>query len=423
MSQSKTEAAALEYHENPRPGKVEVNPTKPTQSQEDLSLAYSPGVAEPCRAIYQQNEDVFRYTNKGNTVGVVSNGSAVMGLGNIGPQASKPVMEGKGVLFKVFGGVDVYDLELNADDPETFIQAVKAMGPTFSGINLEDIKAPECFEIEKRLKAEMDIPVMHDDQHGTAIITGVALLNALSIADKTPERLQVVVNGAGAAAIASARFFKYLGVKHENIVMADSKGVITREREGLTPTKQEFATERPLTNLSEALQDADVFMGLSVGNIISAEMLRSMADNPIVFALANPTPEIPYYEAKAIRDDVLIATGRSDCPNQVNNVLGFPYIFRGALDVRATQINYDMKLAAARAIANLAKEPVQQDVLDAYELDQLTFGHDYLIPKPNDTRLITKVAPAVAKAAMDSGVHRASITDWGAYQASLKNHS
>ncbi len=421
MNQFNTKAAALDYHENPKPGKVEVKPTKPTQSQEDLSLAYSPGVADPCRVIYQQNDEVFRYTNKANTVGVISNGSAVLGLGNLGPEASKPVMEGKGVLFKVFGGVDVYDLELDANDPETFIQAVKAMGPTFGGINLEDIKAPECFEIEKRLKTEMDIPVMHDDQHGTAIITGAALLNALTIANKSPKNLQVVVNGAGAAAVASARFFQQLGVKQKNIVMVDSKGVITQDREGLTPTKQEFATDRPMATLSDALQDADVFMGLSVGNILSEKMLKSMADNPIVFALANPTPEIPYYEAKTFRNDVLIATGRSDCPNQVNNVLGFPYIFRGALDVRATQINYEMKLAAARAIADLAKKPVLQDVLDAYQLNNISFGHDYLIPKPNDSRLITYVAPAVAKAAMDTGVNRASITDWDAYNTELQN--
>lgn len=423
MKETHEEQKALDYHEHPTPGKLAVTPTKPAATQEDLSLAYSPGVAEPCRAIYDENEDVYRYTNKGNTIAVVSNGSAVLGLGNIGPEASKPVMEGKGVLFKVFGGVDVYDLELDTADPESFIQAVKAIGPSFGGINLEDIKAPECFEIERRLKAEMDIPVMHDDQHGTAIITGAALLNALAFTDKKPEDLQVVVNGAGAAAVASVQFFQKLGVQHDNIIMADSKGVITKDRKELTPTKQEFATDRPLSTLSDALEGADVFMGLSVGNILSPEMLRSMADNPIVFALANPVPEIPYHEAKAVRDDVLIATGRSDCPNQVNNVLGFPFIFRGALDVRASHINYAMKLAAARAIADLARQPVPGEVLEAFEVDELSFGQDYLIPKPTDKRLITQVAPAVAQAAMDTGVNRASITDWDAYCEQLKNHA
>ena len=412
---------ALQYHAFPKPGKVAVTPTKPTNSQADLSLAYSPGVAEPCEAIAADQTDVYRYTNKSNSVAVVSDGSAVLGLGNIGPQAAKPVMEGKAVLFKIYGGLDVFDLELNCESPAAFVETVKSLEPTFGAVNLEDIKAPECFEIEDRLKREMGIPVMHDDQHGTAIITGAALLNALRINQKRPEDLKVVVNGAGAAAVASARFFKSLGVKADNLVMADSKGVIRKDRGDLSALKQEFATDQPLTSLAEALEGADVFMGLSVGNILSEAMLTSMAPQPVVLALANPTPEIDYKKAKDVREDVIMATGRSDFPNQVNNVLGFPYIFRGALDVRAKAINEPMKVAAAESIAQLAREPVPPSILEAYGINQLVFGPDYLIPKPMDNRLIKRVAPAVAQAAMDSNVHRHPITDWEAYQQFLAN--
>ena len=421
MNKNDHESEALHYHAFPRPGKVSIAPTKSTNSQADLSLAYSPGVAEPCEAIAADQTDVYRYTNKSNAVGVVSDGSAVLGLGNIGPQAAKPVMEGKAVLFKVYGGVDVYDLELNAESPGAFVEAVKSLEPTFGGINLEDIKSPECFEIEDRLKKEMGIPVMHDDQHGTAIITGAALLNAMQVNGKRPEDLQVVVNGAGAAAVASARFFKSLGIQEENLIMADSKGVIRQDRDELSPIKQEFATDKPLTSLAEALEGADVFLGLSVGNILSEAMLKSMAPHPVVFALANPTPEIDYFKAKHVREDVIMATGRSDFPNQVNNVLGFPYIFRGALDVRAREINEAMKVAASKAIAQLAREPIPTSILEAYGLKDLAFGPDYLIPKPMDNRLIKRVSPAVAQAAMDSNAHRHPITDWEAYQQFLAN--
>ena len=420
MSEQENQSEALRYHEFPQPGKIAIQSIKPTNSQADLSLAYSPGVAEPCKEIAEHPGDVYRYTNKPNTVAVISDGSAVLGLGNIGPEASKPVMEGKGVLFKVYGGVDAYDLELSCGTVESFVNTVKNLEPTFGGINLEDIRAPACFEIEDRLGAEMDIPVMHDDQHGTAIITGAALLNALTFAGKELADIKVVVNGAGASAIASGRFFKSLGVRADNILMADSKGVIRSDRENLTELKAEFATDQHVNSLSEALEGADVFLGLSVGNALSPDMLKGMATNPVVFALANPIPEIDYHEAKNTRSDVIIATGRSDFPNQVNNVLGFPFIFRGALDVQATQINEPMKVAASEAIAYLAREPVPADVLKAYGLDELTFNPDYLIPKPMDPRLITRVSAAVADAAIRSRAHRIRITDWEAYEASLQ---
>jgi len=411
----------LDYHSEGRPGKIEVIPTKPSNSQRDLSIAYSPGVADPCMEIHNNKDDVFKYTAKGNLVAVISNGTAVLGLGDIGPEASKPVMEGKGVLFKIFADIDVFDLELNAKDPELFIQTVKAMEPTFGGINLEDISAPECFEIEQRLKEELDIPIMHDDQHGTAIITAAALLNALELVDKKIEDVRVVFNGAGASAISCAKLFTSCGVKPDNLIMLDSKGVISDRREGLTEEKKQFIRDTKLETLEEAVKDADVFVGLSKGGVLSAKMVKSMAADPIVFALANPDPEITYREATAARKDIIMATGRSDNPNQVNNVLGFPFIFRGALDVRARKINEEMKLAAAHAIAALAKEPVPEIVNMAYNQDNLQFGREYIIPKPFDPRLIYTVSPAVAKAAIDSGVARTIIEDWDAYKDELIN--
>ncbi len=414
-----TKEAALAYHRQGRPGKMETVPTKPYATAKDLSLAYSPGVAYPSIAIHQQPEQVYDYTNKGNLVAVISNGTAVLGLGDIGAAAGKPVMEGKALLFKSFAGLDAFDIEVDERDPEKFVQIVKAIAPTFGGINLEDIKAPECFEIERRLKQECDIPVMHDDQHGTAIITGAALLNALEIQQKSIEEVRVVVNGAGAAALACTRFYHSLGVRPENTILCDSKGVVTTSRKDLSPQKLAFATQRSVSTLEEALVGADVFLGLSQKDVLTPQMLRSMADRPIVFALANPDPEIAYETAKATRSDLIFATGRSDYPNQVNNALGFPFIFRGAMDVRATEINEPMKLAAARAIADLAKLPVPETVLEAYQESSMKYGPDYILPKPLDTRLLTTVAPAVAKAAMDSGVARRSIEDWDQYVVSL----
>ncbi|MBI0398936.1 NADP-dependent malic enzyme [Cyclobacterium marinum] len=411
---------ALNYHEFKKPGKIEVVPTKPLSSQLDLALAYSPGVAEPCTAIQQSPEKVYKYTAKGNLVAVISNGTAVLGLGNIGPAASKPVMEGKGVLFKKFAGIDVFDLEIDENDPERLIQTIRSLEPTFGGINLEDIKAPECFIIEKKLKELMNIPVMHDDQHGTAIISGAALLNALEMIQKKIENIKLVVSGAGAAAVSCARFYIGLGVKYENVVMCDIDGVIRKDREGLSDIHRLFATERDLHTITEAMKGADVFLGLSAGNIINQDQIRSMAKNPIVFALANPTPEISYELAMAAREDIIMATGRSDYPNQVNNVIGFPYIFRGALDVRATGINEEMKLTAALAIADLAKQHVPDIVNKAYGETKLAFGKTYLIPKPLDPRLITTIAPAVAKAAMKSGVAKTHIEDWDAYELDLQ---
>ncbi len=411
----------LDYHYEGRPGKIEVVPTKPSNSQRDLSIAYSPGVAEPCKEIHANKEDVFKYTAKGNLVAVISNGTAVLGLGDIGPEASKPVMEGKGVLFKIFADIDVFDLELDATDPEKFVEIVKALEPTFGGINLEDIKAPDCFYIEERLKTEMDIPVMHDDQHGTAIITAAALFNAASLVNKKLSELKVVFNGAGASASSCAKLFLASGVKPENLLMADSKGIITTRREDLNESKKFFARDTPHNTLKEALKGADVFVGLSVGGILSEEMVKSMAADPIVFALANPDPEISYSKAMASRPDIIMATGRSDNPNQVNNVLGFPYIFRGALDVRARKINEEMKLAAAKAIAELAKENVPEIVNLAYNDANLQFGRDYIIPKPFDPRLIYKVAMAVAKAAMESGVATKPIENWEDYKEELLN--
>ena len=416
-----TKEAALLYHSQGKPGKIEVVPTKPYSTQTDLSLAYSPGVAEPCLEIEKNPQDAYKYTAKGNLVAVISNGTAVLGLGDIGAMAGKPVMEGKGLLFKIYGGIDVFDIEVNEKDPDKFIEAVKAIAPTFGGINLEDIKAPECFEIERRLKEELDIPVMHDDQHGTAIISAAGLLNALEVAGKKIEDVKIVVNGAGAAAISCTKLYEALGATHENIIMLDSKGVITSEREKLDDTKRYFATDRrDLHTLEEAIKGADVFLGLSKGNVLSQDMIRSMANYPIVFALANPVPEISYEDAMAARPDVLMSTGRSDYPNQINNVIGFPYIFRGALDVASTAINEEMKLAAVRAIANLAKQPVPDVVNEVYHVNNFTFGPDYFIPKPVDPRLITEVSMAVAKAAMDSGVARKPITDWEAYRQHLK---
>ena len=409
----------LAYHQEGRPGKIEVIPTKPSNSQRDLSIAYSPGVADPCLEIAKDAENAYKYTAKGNLVAVISNGTAVLGLGNIGPLASKPVMEGKGVLFKIFADIDVFDIELDAKDPELFIQTVKAIAPTFGGINLEDIKAPDCFYIEQRLKEELDIPVMHDDQHGTAIIASAALINAAECVNKNLSELKVVFNGAGAAASSCTQLFISSGVKPENLLMCDSKGVLNTRRTDLNKEKQRFVRETEHNTLSEALVNADVFVGLSVGGVLSQEMVRSMAKDPIVFALANPDPEISYREAMAARPDVIVATGRSDNPNQVNNVLGFPYIFRGALDVRATKINEEMKLAAAKAIAELAKEPVPEIVNLAYNDDKLGFGRDYIIPKPFDPRLIVKVASAVAKAAMESGVAQKPILNWDKYKEQL----
>ena len=416
-----TKEAALLYHPQGKPGKIEVVPTKPYSTQTDLSLAYSPGVAEPCLEIEKNPQDAYKYTAKGNLVAVISNGTAVLGLGDIGAMAGKPVMEGKGLLFKIYGGIDVFDIEVNEKAPEKFIEAVKAIAPTFGGINLEDIKAPECFEIERRLKEELDIPVMHDDQHGTAIISAAGLLNALEVAGKNIEDVKIVVNGAGAAAISCTKLYEALGATHENIIMLDSKGVITSDREHLDDTKRYFATDRrDLHTLAEAIQGADVFLGLSKGNVLSQDMIRSMAAYPIVFALANPVPEISYEEAMAARPDVLMSTGRSDYPNQINNVIGFPYIFRGALDVASTAINEEMKLAAVRAIANLAKQPVPDVVNEVYHVNNFTFGPEYFIPKPVDPRLITEVSIAVAKAAIESGVARKPITDWEAYRQHLK---
>ncbi|MBQ8099525.1 MAG: NADP-dependent malic enzyme [Bacteroidaceae bacterium] len=415
-----TDEEALRYHEEGRPGKIEVIPTKPHSSQRDLSLAYSPGVAVPCLKIQENPHDVYRYTNKGNLVAVISNGTAVLGLGNIGAMSGKPVMEGKGLLFKIYGGIDAFDIEVDETDPERFIQAVKAIAPTFGGINLEDIKAPECFEIERRLKEELDIPVMHDDQHGTAIISAAGLLNACEVARKDIGNIKIVVSGAGAAAISCARLYVAVGAKKENILMLDSRGVITSDRPGLTEQKLEFATDRrDAHTLEEAMRGADVFIGLSKGGILSKEMVRTMAERPIIFALANPTPEISYEDAKEARPDVLISTGRSDYPNQINNVIGFPYIFRGALDTAAKSINEEMKLAAVHAIADLTKEPVPDVVNRIYHVNQLTFGPDYFIPKPVDPRLIVNVSTAVAKAAIRSGVARKEITDWDAYAQHL----
>ena len=420
MSKINRKQDALDYHSQGRPGKIEVVATKPTNSQRDLALAYSPGVAEPCLKIAENKEDVYKYTAKGNLVAVISNGTAVLGLGNIGPEAGKPVMEGKGILFKIFADIDVFDLELDCTNVDDFVKIVKALEPTFGGVNLEDIKAPECFEIERRLKEELNIPVMHDDQHGTAIISSAALLNACEIQKKKIDKVKIVVNGAGAAAISCSRLYMSMGAKRENIVMVDRTGVINQSRENLDPTKAEFATTRKLNTLAEAIKDADVFIGLSSADVLTADMLKSMAKNPIVFAMANPDPEIDYNLAIKTRKDVLMATGRSDYPNQVNNVLGFPYIFRGALDVRATTINEAMKIAAVKAIADLAKKPVPEPVNLAYNTKNLKFGKDYIIPKPLDFRLITAVSPAVAKAAMDSGVAKHVITDWDAYREDLK---
>ncbi len=415
-----TKEDALNYHAGKRPGKIEVVPTKPYFTQTDLSLAYSPGVAEPCLEIKENPNDAYKYTDKGNLVAVISNGTAVLGLGNIGPLAGKPVMEGKGLLFKIYAGIDVFDIEVDEQDPERFIQAVKAIAPTFGGINLEDIKAPECFEIERRLKEELDIPVMHDDQHGTAIISAAGLLNALEVNGKKIEEVKVVVNGAGAAAISCTKLYVALGVKRENVVMLDSRGVISTSRTNLTPEKVEFATTRTdITTLAEAIVGADVFLGLSKGNVLSQDMVRSMANDPIVFALANPEPEITYEDAMECRPDVLMSTGRSDYPNQINNVIGFPYIFRGALDVAATAINEEMKLAAVHAIANLAKQPVPEIVNKVYKVGRLSFGRDYFIPKPVDPRLLVEVSTAVAKAAIASGVARKEITDWEKYKEHL----
>ena len=411
---------ALKYHSEGKAGKIEVIPTKPYSTQRDLSLAYTPGVAEPCLEIEQDAEKAYEYTAKGNLVAVISNGTAVLGLGDIGALAGKPVMEGKGLLFKIFAGIDVFDIEVNEKDPEKFIQTVKAISPTFGGINLEDIKAPECFEIETRLKNELDIPVMHDDQHGTAIISGAGLINALEIAGKKIEDVKIVVNGAGAASISCTKLYVMLGARKENIVMCDSKGVISTSRPDLNAAKREFATDRPIKTLQEAVVGADVFLGLSVANVLTKEMVRSMNADPIVFALANPNPEISYADAMASRDDIIFATGRSDYPNQINNVLGFPYIFRGALDTHAKAINEEMKRAAVYAIADLAKEPVPDVVNAAYKLKRTTFGRDYILPKALDPRLLTRVSCAVAKAAIDSGVSRKTITDWEGYANHLR---
>lgn len=416
-----TREEALRYHATGRPGKIEVIPTKPYSTQIDLSLAYTPGVAEPCLEIQKNPEDAYRYTAKCNLVAVISNGTAVLGLGDIGALAGKPVMEGKGLLFKVFADVDVFDIEANEKDPEKFIQIVKAIAPTFGGINLEDIKAPECFEIEERLKKELDIPVFHDDQHGTAIISLAGLLNALEVTGKRIDKIKLVVNGAGAAAVSCTKLYMKLGVKKENVIMLDSKGVLRKNRTDLNESKREFAQDVSFSTLAEAIKGADVFLGLSVGKVVTQDMIRSMAPNPIVFAMANPVPEISYEEATEARPDVIMATGRSDYPNQINNVLGFPFIFRGALDVKASAINDEMKIAAAYALASLAKEEVPPSVLAAYQLNELKFGRDYIIPKPLDPRLIVKVAPAVAKAAMETGVARVPITDWEAYRQTLKN--
>ena len=416
-----TKQHALRYHSIYRPGKIEVIPTKPYYTQFDLSLAYTPGVAFPCKEIEANPEDANKYTARGNLVAVISNGTAVLGLGDIGALAGKPVMEGKGLLFKVFADVDVFDIEVDEKDPEKVIEFCRQIAPTFGGINLEDIKAPECFEIEERLKKMLDIPVFHDDQHGTAIISGAGLLNALEITGKKIEDIRLVVSGAGASAISCSKLYVGLGVKKENIVMVDSKGVINTKRTDLNKYKKLFVTERDIETLEEAIVDADMFLGLSVADQLTAEMLSKMAPDPIVFAMANPNPEIAYELAMETRDDLIFATGRSDYPNQINNVLGFPFIFRGALDVHATDINEEMKLAAAYALADLAKEPVPFEVASAYNVDSLEFGREYIIPKPLDLRLISKVSIAVAKAAMDTGVARSPIDDWEEYERSLDN--
>lgn len=416
-----TKEEALEYHNGGHPGKIEVKPTKPYHSQTDLSLAYSPGVAYPCLEIQQNPDDAYKYTAKGNLVAVISNGTAVLGLGDIGAISGKPVMEGKGLLFKIYGGIDVFDIEVAEKDPEKFCEAVEKIAPTFGGINLEDIKAPECFYIEERLKRTLDIPVMHDDQHGTAIISAAGLKNALEVVKKNIEDVIIVVNGAGAAAISCTKLYMALGAKQENILMLDSQGVITRDRKDLNSQKALFATARTdVHTLEEAIKGADVFVGLSKGNILSKDMVRSMAERPIVFALANPVPEISYEDATECRPDILMSTGRSDYPNQINNVIGFPYIFRGALDVHARAINEEMKLAAVHAIADLAKQPIPDVVNEVYHINDLSFGPDYFIPKPVDPRLITEVSAAVAKAAIESGVARKTITDWDAYKQELK---
>lgn len=419
MANKRQKKEALNYHSHPKPGKIQVVPTKKHATKRDLSLAYSPGVAEPCLAIADNKKNVYKYTSKGNLVAVISNGTAVLGLGDIGPEASKPVMEGKGLLFKIFADIDVFDIEVDTKDIDKFVETVKTIAPTFGGINLEDIKAPEAFEIERRLKEELDIPVMHDDQHGTAIISAAALKNACEIAEKDISKVQIVVSGAGAAAVSCTRLYIRIGAKPENIVMLDSKGVIRKNRDNLTPQKAEFATDKNVNTLAEAMKDADVFIGLSQGNIVSPEMIKSMAKNPIVFAMANPDPEIDYNTAIKTRDDIIMATGRSDHPNQVNNVLGFPFIFRGALDVRATAINEEMKLAAVYALADLAKHNVPEQVNIVYDEVNLKFGKDYIIPKPFDPRLIYEIPPAIAKAAMDSGVATEPITDWEAYRDEL----
>lgn len=420
MSKILRKKDALDYHQKGRPGKIEVIPTKETKTQRDLALAYSPGVAEPCLEIEKNPDDSYKYTAKGNLVGVISNGTAVLGLGDIGALASKPVMEGKGLLFKIYADIDVFDIELDEKNVDKFVEVVKSIAPTFGGINLEDLKAPECFEIEEKLKEALDIPVMHDDQHGTAIISAAALINALEIQGKKIEDVQIVVSGAGASAIACNELYIKLGARREHIIMFDSKGAITKDRENVEKHRAAFATKRKVADLAEALIDADVFIGLSQGGIVKGEMLKVMAPKPIVFALANPDPEIDYPTAIASRNDIIMATGRSDYPNQVNNVLGFPYIFRGALDVRSTKINDEMKLAAVRALADLAKKPVPDVINMVYQQKALTFGANYIIPKPMDPRLLSTVAPAVAKAAMDSGVARMPITDWEEYENILK---
>ncbi|MBL7764438.1 MAG: NADP-dependent malic enzyme, partial [Chitinophagaceae bacterium] len=412
---------ALEYHSKGRPGKIEVIPTKDAKTQRDLSLAYSPGVAEPCKEIHENVENVYKYTAKGNLVAVISNGTAVLGLGDIGPEAGKPVMEGKGVLFKIFADIDVFDIEINEKDPEKFVQIVKALEPTFGGINLEDIKAPECFYIERKLKEQLNIPVMHDDQHGTAIISAAALLNALEIQKKKIDKVKFVVNGAGAAAMACVQLYVSLGALAENFIMFDRKGALHRERTDLDEFKKPFANAKGDVNLADAMKDCDVFIGLSAGNVLNADMVKSMSKNPIVFAMANPDPEISWEDATNARKDIIMATGRSDYPNQVNNVLGFPYIFRGALDVRARHINEAMKLAAVKALAELTKTPVPDIVNLAYNEKTISFGPNYIIPKPLDPRLLSTVAPAVAKAAMESGEAQFPITDWDAYVTNLNN--
>ncbi len=416
-----SKSEALNYHEKGRPGKIEVIPTKPYSTQYDLSLAYTPGVAEPCLEIVKDKDNVYKYTSKSNLVAVISNGTAVLGLGDIGPEAGKPVMEGKGLLFKIFADIDVFDIEINEKDPQKFIQTVKAISPTFGGINLEDIKAPECFEIEDQLKKDLDIPVFHDDQHGTAIISAAGLINALEITRKSIDKIKIVISGAGAAAVSCARLYITMGADPSNIIMCDSKGVLNSSRSDLNKIKKQFITNLNINTLEEAIHEADMFLGLSVGGLVTKDMIRSMAPDPIVFALANPNPEITWEDATSVRDDIIMATGRSDYPNQINNVLGFPFIFRGALDVRAKNINEEMKIAAAKALAALAKEYVPEIVARAYNSNNITFGRDYIIPKPLDPRLITTVSPAVAKAAMDSGVAEKPIKDWAEYKQELTN--